>query len=338
MTYTTKITMMALLLTAALAPLSAADAFGYTSTSNTPYSYVDVSSTGVSILAGDDDSSATLNLPFQFRFYGISYNSLCVSTNGLISFGSCVPNDFTNLDLTAQSPGGNQPLIAPLWMDLTFGQPGAGSIVYQTLGSGPGRQFVVQWNNSTALNSPGTLGFQVILFETTNVIAFQYQNVETGSAAVSKGASATVGIRGASGNTNGNRSQWSFKAPVLSNNLAIKFTPPAAVAPVDVSSQVTVTTTAFVYNRITQQYSGSLTITNTGGTPIPAPVTMVLTNLTPGVTALNAAGTAPGLGPFYNAPGTSAMVPGQSTTVSLLFSNPSNARISFVLKTYSGSF
>src|SRR5437762_13430566 len=106
MTYTCKITTMALLLTATLSTLRAADAFGYTATATTPYSYVDVSSTGVSVLAGDDDSSASLNLPFSFRFYGIGYTSLCVSTYRLISFGSCVPYDFTNLDLTAQRPTG----------------------------------------------------------------------------------------------------------------------------------------------------------------------------------------------------------------------------------------
>src|SRR6185503_3081820 len=113
---------IALALCLAVAPALRADSdtFGYTSSSSVAFSYVDIAATGTSVLANGDDASATISLPFSFRFYGIGYTSLCVSTNGLLSFGSCVANDFTNLDLTVQSPAGNQPLIAPFWSDLTF--------------------------------------------------------------------------------------------------------------------------------------------------------------------------------------------------------------------------
>jgi hypothetical protein len=125
---------------------------------------------------------------------------------------------------------------------------------------------------------------------------------------------------------------------VLSNQLAIRFTPPAAAAPVDVSSSVRVTTSAFVYNRLKKTYSGSITIANTGTAPLARPLTIVLTNLTPGVTALNATGQAAGQGPYYLMPGSNALEPGQSATVGVEFSNPANARIDFVVKTDSGPF
>ncbi len=67
--------LLAITLVSATGRLIAADAFGYTATSNAAFSYVNVSTEGASILAGDDDSSATLSLPFTFRFYGIGYNS-----------------------------------------------------------------------------------------------------------------------------------------------------------------------------------------------------------------------------------------------------------------------
>lgn len=223
MNYSGRLIAAALLLLPASIPARAADAFGYSATSNTPFSYLDVSATGASILSGEDDASAVLSLPFTFHFYGVAYTNLCVSTNGLISFGFCVASDFTNLDLTAQSPPGNQPLIAPFWSDLSFAPPGAGSVVYKTLGTAPNRQFVIQWNNASALNLPGLLNFEAILFETTDNIVFQYASVETGSATVSKGGAATVGIRGASGNSNGDRTQWSFDVPVLVNGMAVKF-------------------------------------------------------------------------------------------------------------------
>jgi hypothetical protein len=196
----------------------------------------------------------------------------------------------------------------------------------------------VQWHNALGLNMPGNLNFQVVLSEGSNNMLFQYLSVETGSASVSKGAGATVGIRGASGQANGNRLQWSYRAPVLSNRLAILFTAPAGPAPVDVSAQVRVTTSAFVYYRTTQTYRGTLTVTNISASPINRPLTIVLTNLTPGVTALNTAGTLPGQGPYYVAPGPGTLNPGASVQVAVEFSNPANAKISFVAKTFSGTF
>jgi hypothetical protein len=316
----------------------AQDGFGYVATSAVPYSYLNISGTGTAALTNTDDGTAVLTLPFPFRFYGTSYTSLCASANGVIAFGGCPVNDFTNLDLTAQTPPGDLPLIAPFWMDLTFAVPGAGGVVYQTLGNPGSRQFVVQWSNTFALNSPGALNFQVVLQETSNVILFQYQSVDNGSASVTDGASATVGIRGAGSQSNNDRIQWSYRAPVLSNSLAISFTPPASVPAVDVSASIGVTTSAFTYNRLKQTYSGSVTITNIGTAALNPPLTIVLTNLSPGVTAIGPTGNSPGQGPYYAIQGSAPFTPGSSSTIAVQFTNPSNARISFVVKTYSGNF
>jgi hypothetical protein len=318
--------------------LSAQDAFGYTASSAVPYSYQNIAGTGASVLTGADDGTATLTIPFNFRFYGINYTSVCVSSNGLLSFGGCVTGDYNNLDLTAQSPAGNRPLIAPFWMDLSFAAPGAGSVFYQTLGAAAPRRFVVQWSNVSALNLPGTLNFQVILHENTNQILYQYENVVSGSPAVNKGAGATVGIRDTSGQANNRRIQWSYKAPVLSNSQAIRFTPPPPVLPTEVTSTVKAVISAFSLNRVTNLYSGTVTITNIGATPIARPISVVLTNLTAGVTAAGAAGEAPGLGPYYLAPGAAALGPKQSVAVPVQFRNPSTLRITFTVRTFSGSF
>ena len=330
---------LALCLTAAPAALRAdSDTFGYASSSAVAFSYVDIASTGTSILANGDDANSTISLPFSFRFYGIGYTSLCISTNGLLSFGSCVANDFTNLDLTVQSPVGNQPLIAPFWSDLTFAVPGAGSVAYQTLGTAPTRQFIIQWNNATVLNVSGNLNFQVILYEGSNNILFQYQAVQSSSAAVSNGAAATVGIRNTDGQTNGNRLQWSYHVAAVTNNMAIQFAAPAVIPATDVTSQMKVTTSAFVLNRTTQLYTGTVTVTNTSTSSVDRPLTVVLTNMTAGVTAVNASGLKPGQGYFYTIPGSGPLAPGQAASFAVQFTNPSNARISFVPKVYSGSF
>jgi hypothetical protein len=120
--------------------------------------------------------------------------------------------------------------------------------------------------------------------------------------------------------------------------MAVQFTPPAAAGPADVTASVRATTSAFVLNRLTNTYSGTITIANTGTTPLGRPLTIVLTGLTAGVTMTNATGTLAGQGPYYAVPGSGALLPGQSATVSTQFSNPSNAKVGFVVKTYSGSF
>ena len=313
------------------------DAFGYTASNQVPYSYEDIAATGAAVLAGADDTTATLNIGFPFRFYGLTYTSLCVSDNGLIAFGGC-DADFANVDLSAQSPPGNLPLLAPLWTDLSLAAPGAGAVVYQLLGAPGARRFVLQWNNAFGVNGAVPYNFQVILYEGANNIRIQYLNVEGGPAAQAAGAGATVGIRAASGNTNGQYLQWSYNAAVLKDRTAIEFAAPGAVPlPVDVSSRVKVITSAFVLNRLDQTYSGTVTVINMSQTDIARPLTLVLTNLAAGVTLMGSAGSAAG-GPYVMAPGPGVLGAGKSLDVPVKFQNPANAKITFEVRTYSGVF
>ncbi len=317
---------------------SAQDSFGYTASSSVPYSYVNIASSGAAVLAGADDGTAVIALPFPFRFYGATVSSICVSANGVVGVGGCPTGDMTNLDLTSQTPQGDTPLIAPFWMDLTLAVPGAGAIFYQTLGAAGSRQFVVQWNDVYALNAPGALNFQLVLSEADSAVLFQYQSVETASAAVSKGAGATVGIRAAGSAQNGRRLQWSYCMPVLRNGMAIRFAPPAANPAVDVSASIQATSSGLAYVRARGVYTGTITIRNIGAAAINRPLTIVLANLTAGVTATNATGSAPGQGPYYSVPGTLALQTGQSAVVAVEFKNPSNVKINYLVKTYSGTF
>jgi hypothetical protein len=102
----------------------------------------------------------------------------------------------------------------------------------------------------------------------------------------------------------------------------------------DVSNLVQITTTPFTYDRRTRIYSGVVTIKNISSAAINGPLSTVLASLTPGVTALNASGTVAS-GPFYtwsNLP----LEPGASAMFSVQFADPSQTRIGFIPKTYSG--
>jgi hypothetical protein len=241
------------------------DAAGYTATDATVYSFTEIAGGGgsSSILANSDDNVALLTLPFPFQFYGQSYTMVCASSNGLIWFvtsaPACVENGtFANTDLTTAGPPGNPPAIMPYWMDLTFGVPGAGSVYYQTQGSVGSRKFILEWSNAypqaTGL-SPNPVTFQLILYETSNQILFQYKTVNLGSAnPAAQGAQSTVGIRDASGNTNNRETQWSYNAAVLNDSSAILFAP---------AGGVTSTTTSLASSPNPSAYGQAVTLTAT---------------------------------------------------------------------------
>jgi hypothetical protein len=222
---------LALLVSASVpvvAALRGPDAAGYSATDATVFSFVDVSGGGASVLAGTDDGTAPLTLPFPFTFYGQSYTQVCVSSNGAIYFApsaaSCTGvNDFANIDLALTTPN-DWPAVFPYWTDLTFQAPGAGSVFYQTQGAAGDRRFVVQWNNAMPGSSSSPVTFQAILSEGTNTIAFQYKTVTLGAGnPASNGAQATVGIRNSGGNSSNKLLAWSFNAPVLRDGVAIVF-------------------------------------------------------------------------------------------------------------------
>lgn len=319
---------------AALLPAQVSDAFGYTANADA-FAYSDISSSGVSLLANSDDASTTINLPFAFRFYGVSQSSVCVSTNGLLSFGGCLAGDFSNFDLTAFAPNPDLPLIAPLWQDLTFLNGNA--VFYQTLGSAPNRRFIIQWHNAQILNTPGTLNFQVELRESSNQIVFRYLSTTVTDGKFSSGGAASVGIRNTLSLTTNHRLQWSYASPVIASSSAILFTPPTVAAPVNVTSSVRISSTGLTLNRITRRYTTTFTITNTSAQPLARPLSLVISNLSANGGAFNPSGTLPGVGPYYVLPGTQALAPGQSININLEFTSSTTAPPTYTPLVYSGN-
>jgi hypothetical protein len=212
------------------------DAASYLATDSTVYSFVDLVGGGgsASVLAGTDDGVALLTLPFPFQYYGNSYTLVCASVNGMLRFvasaADCTPTvDFANTDLTTTAPPANPAAVMPLWTDLTFQKAGAGAIYYQTQGAPGSRRFVLEWNNAYPQSSANPVTFEVLLYEGSNKVLFQYQTVDLGPGdPSSNGARATVGIRDANGNLSNRQIAWSFDAGVLGNATAILFTPPAS--------------------------------------------------------------------------------------------------------------
>ena len=88
----------------------------------------------------------TVPLGFNFTFFGVQYNSVSISSNGLMSFPSLKSDpgytDYGNTDLTTNT-GPNRPIIAPLWNDWTVNPTPPANVFYGTGGTGKYQRFVV---------------------------------------------------------------------------------------------------------------------------------------------------------------------------------------------------
>jgi hypothetical protein len=95
------------------------------------------------------------------------------------------------------------------------------------------------------------------------------------------------------------------------------------INPINVTSQVSVTSSGLVYNRATQLFGGTITITNTGTTSLIGTLQFELTGLPAGVTWANAIGIAADGNPFININLPNGILgPGQSFTFSVYFKDP----------------
>jgi subtilisin family serine protease len=265
------------------------------------YSCADVSDPWVDVTPGtllgtassSDDNFSALNVTFPFPFYGQTYSTAYVSSNGFLTLGSSDgAGEFANSGLPAASPPNT--VIAPFWDDLN---PAASGDVYAGLtGNAPDRVLHIEWYNVPhfTLSSSGTATFEVSLHETGQIVS-RWLDTDLGNVTWNAGASATAGVENSAG---GIGRQVSFNQPLLTSGRAVSCTPTATPPP----SPPTITTTTFAEATNTQSYAASLAAT--GGTPpytwsvesgaLPAGI-----SLNPSTGALSGTpSTAPGTYPF----------------------------------------
>ena len=146
------------------------------------------------VMAALNNSAQSVELGFDFTFYGESYSSVFVSSNGLLTFGAASASSQNNVDLgAAAAPNA---VIAPFWDDLL---PGDVAPLYEVEGDAPWRRFIVQWSGVRTLTSQGDMTFQVVLHETSNLIAFHYEHMKSGDLEAAQGSGATIGVEDAAG-------------------------------------------------------------------------------------------------------------------------------------------
>jgi uncharacterized repeat protein (TIGR01451 family) len=171
------------------------DYFGYVfidsdETGGPRFSFIDISGSGTPIALADD-TSANVPIGFTFKFYGQSFATVNVSSNGYLKFTA---GDTTLYANDCPIPDATSPdtAIYAFWDDLN---PDVGGQVYrETRGTSPNRVFIVQYNQIPfrADAGSGTVTFEVLLYEGSNDILIQYLDVE--GTARKTGNSATQGI------------------------------------------------------------------------------------------------------------------------------------------------
>jgi len=131
------------------------------------YSWVSTSlPTGIT----GDDETKRFSLPFSFNFFGSSYSSVYICSNGFLSFTSS-SNSYTPQRL----PNTTQPnaVVAPFWRDLYPPDTTQGAkITYASNSS----YFAVTWYKIKNYSNTNKQTFQVVLYR-DGKIRFNYQNV-----------------------------------------------------------------------------------------------------------------------------------------------------------------
>jgi subtilisin family serine protease len=176
--------------------------------------------TGTNLNLGDD-TSAAITPGFPVKFGTTSYTTVNIGSNGVLSFTDSI-TAYSNTQLPNTS---YTTLVAPFWDDLY--PSGSNNVYWATLGTAPNRELVIEWRNvrpyACRNDSPApTVTFQVVLFEATNHVLFNYQDVIFGGncANLDKGGSATIGVQVSTTDA----TQIGYNSQILSDNLTVHWT------------------------------------------------------------------------------------------------------------------
>jgi len=172
--------------------------------------------------SGDLDDGGWANVPlgFNFNFFGTSYNSVNVGTNGVLQFGAyngASLGDFTYTTLPSASEPFNIVAVLANDMILSTGSGQNGTIRYWTEGYAPNRKFVVEYYQVRQYNNANLNTAQAIFYETTGVI-----EVHVTSAASTNNK--VIGIN----NSNGTIGALALASTAaISSPIAYRFSPPS---------------------------------------------------------------------------------------------------------------
>ncbi len=177
------------------------------------FNWIDISGNGTPVtFARDDQFVGPISMGMNFPFYGNSYSSIYICSNGFLSFSGDTAAFGNRAIPTAAQPNN---FIAMLWDDLSPQRHGTVRYYNDTVNN----RFIVSYSNIEFYSGGGDLYFEAILYP-SGTILYEYGTINGGT----RGLDAlTIGIENASG-TDG--LQVTFDALYLHSNMAIQFRRP----------------------------------------------------------------------------------------------------------------
>lgn len=183
--------------------------------------------TGTNLNLGDD-GVAQIAPPFPVRFGDGSFSQLWISANGIISATGAV-SSYLHMPLPTGSPFRSftplvsaETLVAPFWDDLVPQTGTPQNVFWDVTGTAPNRELVIEWRDVRTFDcftEPDTVKFQVVFFENSSDILFNYADTTFGGSCVKhdRGALATVGVQIDDKTAN----MWGFEGQNVSDGMAI---------------------------------------------------------------------------------------------------------------------
>ena len=157
----------------------------------------------------DDGRWDNITLPFTFRFYGNTFNSLNISTNGWIGLGSS-NTTATGYGVALPNAAAPNNVIHAITCDLTFaGVTNAAVLQYFEVGTSPNRKFVIDYSSIKFFSGAATANVQVILYETTNVVEIHTLNCTNTAVSKAQGIENSTGTIATASTGRNNTTTWS---------------------------------------------------------------------------------------------------------------------------------
>lgn len=331
-----------------------------------PVAYNAAGGTAVSV-STDDVWSPIVNLPFNFCFYGVNYNTVNIGSNGAIQFGPLVGGGFHPWSFTASCPSAALSTAGDVFGVYHDTDPSiGGTIKWYLLGTAPCRIFVVSYNSlphfSSTCNTNTFTTSMIVLYETTNAIDVYVQQKQTCPSW--NNGNAVIGIQrpdGALGITppGRNTGPWTVNTPE-----AWRFTPNGVpnytvnwtqgVTPIGTGNTVTVcpgatttytaTVTYTMCNGTTVTENDQVTVSFSGlSAPTVTPVSETCSNYNNGSVTID---NPVGAGPYtvaINGPSSSSVVEPNTAAAVANFTNLPDGNYTYTVTgnngcTYTGNF
>ncbi len=108
-------------------------------------------------------------IPFTFRFYGVDYDYINVSTNGWVGMGA-TNSVTTGVGSPLPNAGAPNAVIHAITANLDLRTITTSFVEYFENGSYPNRTFAINFGNIKFFSGGGTANVQVILYETSNIV------------------------------------------------------------------------------------------------------------------------------------------------------------------------